>query len=91
MMLLSHFPGSSYLNISLPGVTYGKTEKIIRRPGVRWSHLVIRRGQLDSGVSYKFRLNANNSNGHASSDVVIQTNGPPTAGILSVSPSNGKF
>merc|ERR1712193_235159 len=81
--------GYSFVDLEDPDVLRTAQEATGVRRGRLPVAMVFNKNVLESGVSYKFRFNAEHSGGHGYSETVITTNAAPTIGVLSSDKTNG--
>lgn len=53
--------------------------------------LIINRGVLSEGASYKIKLNAQNNDGLGYAEMIVVVNGPPTLGTFTSDLSQGRI
>lgn len=71
-----------YIDLRKDGVALTKTDLTFNTGGEYTFSLVLSRNALESGVCYKFRLNAvSSANSNAWSETIIYTNAPPSLGM----------
>ena len=74
----------AYIDVQEPGVLLTPHEVTKKRAGFHRVGIVFNRNVLSEGVTYRFVLKAENTDGSGSSEVLLTTNGPPSVGVLEV-------
>uniref|UniRef100_A0A7M5VD18 REJ domain-containing protein n=2 Tax=Clytia hemisphaerica TaxID=252671 RepID=A0A7M5VD18_9CNID len=78
----------AFIDVQEPGVLLTPYEVIKKRAGFHRVGVVFNRNVLSEGVTYRFVLKAENTDGIGSSEVLLTTNGPPNVGVFEVEYEN---
>ena len=81
--------GFSYIDLSEENVLLTPVEVVGVGSGNRPVGMVFNKNVLDRGVSYKFIMYAEQSEGIGYSEIILTTNAPPTIGMLESDVENG--